>query len=450
MVGDNILMFNMFINSFVEWLQSIFPHNKTMELKTPVLGDEIEHFIAQMKCLLWGNHEWSNATSRYGSISSPFVENTIFQKMLIILLPMILSFTHPSINKLIGHYQKVNKTIISGIFKMSFSLDSFYIPNEWKISGEFVNDYKEEVLNELIRFKIIERNNDKNKEWVQEFINIVPYFWSDLTYKQRILAGHLMCSFFIIDDPLDSNKLNDNEVIDLIERYEFIFIEGKFKKCDQLPLENFLLFFRNKCLEMVGDNILMFNMFINSFVEWLQSIFPHNKTLDPKMPVHWSIQSYFRKINIGIYAVMGFNYILFPNKKINITTWTNPRYNRMIGCIGKALHFTNDAASYCKEMNEGGGLSNVLFILQVYDGKRISFEEAFEKMVKISREFIDDFLHTEKEFKNSLPQDQRDEIEHFIALMKSILWGSHEWSKATSRYGSISSPFIENTINIPT
>ncbi|EGC35663.1 hypothetical protein DICPUDRAFT_97830 [Dictyostelium purpureum] len=323
---------------------------------------------------------------------------------------------------------------------MSLSFKNIVFPEEWQVPPNdyiFIDDCYEEAL----QFNLFERGDEKSYTWMYHTISCCAYFWCKCSRSEMKLIGHLMLWTFLLDDILDSDKVNDAEAIEMIKRTEFIFIEGKLPE-NPTDLEKYTCYLRNEGLKIAGDREDMFNMFLTNSIQWILSIIPLNKSMEHKLPPHLQLHGYLRKLNVGVELCQGFTYLIFANNKVNPAIFNSPRYKKMLECTSMVVSHVNDMASYCKEVKNGGGFINSLLILQ----KRadpLSIEHSYQVIAEQTNAFIRDFIYQEKMLLESISDEQQNEVKVFLDHMKYLMKGNYLWSGTTARYASKSSPFVE-------
>ncbi|EGC35260.1 hypothetical protein DICPUDRAFT_33678 [Dictyostelium purpureum] len=317
---------------------------------------------------------------------------------------------------------------------MNLTLKDFHVPNEWNVKSINDNSFIQECYQKAIEMNIYDKSDEKGKAVMYHALTVCPAFWPTVTYDQLVLSGYLMLWLILFDDDLDTVFIPDDEATEIINRTELIFLEG-ILPTNPTKKEEFTLFFRNQVLKMSGNRLDMFNLFLNYTIQWIHSIIPLNKTIEP----HMDLFLFIRKLNVGVYPLIGLSCIFFSNDKIDQSLFLNPRWLKLCEATSIVTALYNDCVSYAKEVKGNAGVNNCLWFLQKKNNT--SIQDTFKYICEKSNMYIKEFQNHEEKLLN-----QYNNIQPLATLLNSLKYimnGKYYWSMNTARYASPSSPFIE-------
>ncbi|EAL66715.1 hypothetical protein DDB_G0281467 [Dictyostelium discoideum AX4] len=317
--------------------------------------------------------------------------------------------------------------------------NDFNFPKEWEVVPNSFK-YIDIVIKEIIGFGLIKENDQELKMIVNQAISIAAYFWPYANEEQMVMGGSVLCWCVLFDDPLDTNKLDEKKGLEIVSRTEKLLLTRTLPN-NPTNLEKYGFTIFEKCLKYCGTNTHMYDMLIKLTVQWIYSIIPFNKLNES--PVHPETLKYIRKINIGIEFTQSIFYIINSNNKVDLIVLANPLYQKLVDLSSLNISFVNDAASFCKEIKDGGSDNNLFIILMKRLGGIEFIKEAYKQLTDLSNGYIDEFCYYEKLLLSSLSKQQQNEIQIFIDHLKYLMKGNQIWSTKTIRYATEDHPIIQ-------
>ncbi|KAN0009478.1 hypothetical protein ACTFIU_006773 [Dictyostelium citrinum] len=277
------------------------------------------------------------------------------------------------------------------------NINDFNIQREWDYSPNSLK-YIEPVIKELIEFGVMKESDVRQREIVSASISCCSYFWPFGNDEQMRIGGSMMSWLLFFDDPLDSNKYEEKDCIEMVKRTEYIFLTRQLP-CNPTNLEKYTLFIIERSRVRITNSSQNTNIY--------------------KKGQCWV------RINM------------------DLAVWGNPIYQKLIDLASYHVSYINDAVSVCKEMKNGDGDSNLFLIIMKRLGGIEFIKEAYKQLTDEANGFVEEFCFYEKLFLSNLSIEQQKEMELFITHLKYLMKGNQLWSPTTPRYAMEDHPIIQ-------